>query len=234
VPLTANEVRWLPVLAPLLPVAVPVPVRTGSPGAGYPWPWTVVPWIAGTLAADEDPPHRSVWAADLARALVALHRPADRQAPPNPYRGVPLAARDDVVRSRLAASPEPALLLDRWDAGLVAPAWDGPPLWLHGDPHPANLVVDGGRLTGLIDFGDLTAGDPASDLATAWLTFDRSGRALLRAELARSGHPADEATWTRARAWAAALASAFTSLGDGDPAMAAVARHAIGQLALDA
>ena len=59
--------------------------------------------------------------------------------------------------------------------------WSGPPLWLHGDLHPANILVDAtGHLRAVLDFGDLTAGDPATDLAVAWLAFEPEARAAFR------------------------------------------------------
>lgn len=146
---------------------------------------------------------------DLADVLAALHRPAPPDAPPNPYRGVPVAARDSAVRARILSwHGGPAPLLRAWAVGLDAPPHPGPPVWLHGDPHPLNLLQRDGRLTGLIDFGDVTAGDPAHDLATAWWTFGAGDRARFRARLA--GHPAyDPAVWLRAAAWAASFASAM-------------------------
>jgi aminoglycoside phosphotransferase (APT) family kinase protein len=116
------------------------------------------------------------------------------------------------------------------DLGVSAPRWHGEPLWLHGDPHPLNLITDGHRLTGLIDFGDITAGDPASDLATAWLTFDDQGRRHFRAAYAESAR-ADEGLWARSRGWAAVLAVAFLTGGGTHGALQDVARHAVRQLA---
>ena len=232
-PLVAQEQRWLPHLAGLLPVLVPAPVRVGRPGTGFPWAWSVVPWLAGTTAATTDVAARSSWAVDLAEALGALHRPAPPDAPHNPFRGVPLAMRAPLVGPRLAdpALPHTDALTDAWEDGLAARAYAGPPLWVHGDPHPANLLVDGGRLSGLIDFGDLCAGDPASDLATAWLTFDATGR---QAFVGRSNelHGWDGATWRRARAWAAGYVPTLLAHPQEYPVLAAVGRHAAEQLAL--
>lgn len=227
-PLVEHEQRWLPVLAPDMPLPIPVPVRAGRPGAGFPWRWSVLPWFDGTGAETTPVISRTAWAGSLAAALAALHRPAPAHAPVNPYRGVPLATRADVIGARLAASSDSGLLLTAWHAGLAAPAWDGPALWLHGDPHPGNLVVRDGALAAIVDFGDLTSGDPASDLATAWLTFDPAGRAAFRAAL-----PYDEATWVRARAWAAALVPVLRAHPAELPLLDAAGRHATQQLRLD-
>lgn len=235
-PLVVNEHRWLPALAARVPVPVPAPVRTGRPSGLYPWRWTVVPWFAGTVVAATDVSGRTTWARELAQALAAVHEPAPADAPVNPYRGVPLAARAEVVEKRLADAPgipHRAALLDAWRDGLAAPAWDRPPVWVHGDPHPGNLLSDGDRLAALLDFGDLGHGDPASDLATAWLTFDAAGRAAFVARTATL-QGWDDATWRRARAWAAALVPVFLAHPEDYPLMADVGRHAAAQLADEA
>ncbi len=226
----AHEQRWLPTLAARLAVPVPVPVRVGTPSDTFPWPWSVVPWFAGVAASTTTPAHRRTWARALAGFLADLHQPAPADAPLNPYRGGPLSARDAVVRPRLASFEASDRLLAVWESALEASPWDGPPVWLHGDSHPANVIVRDGSLAAVIDFIDLTSGDPATDLATAWLTFDTEGRADFRASLdARCGHRAQ--TWARARGWALALASAIAD--DVDPAMTAIAAHALRHVVLD-
>lgn len=220
--LIAHEQRWLPSLARRVPVPIPVPVAVGEPDELYPWRWSVVPWFAGRRALDLAPHDRDAFAGELAGVLRALHTTAPSEAPRNPYRGVPMAERDHTVRERLTALPE---LLRVWDAGLAASGWDGPPLWLHGDLHPGNIVVDGTRLAALIDFGDVCAGDPASDLSVAWLAFTTRGRAAFREALADRY---DDADWTRARGWAAALAPIF--LGAEDDGMRAAGEHLVAQL----
>ncbi len=221
--LIEHEQRWLPELAPALPVPIPVPVAVGAADALFPWHWSVVPWFTGRRGLDIGALDRDAFAEPLARALRALHVPAPADAPHNPYRGVPMAARDAVVRERLTAAPELAAL---WDAGRAAPEWTGPSLWLHGDLHAGNFVVgDDGGLAALIDFGDLCAGDPASDLAVAWLAFTGAGRGAFRSALADRY---DDADWARARGWAAALAFIFLDLPD--PAFRAMAHHAVAQL----
>lgn len=229
-PLAANEHRWLPVLAPRLAVAVPVPVRVGRPTDEYPYPWSVVPWLPGTPAWRTLPGSRRAWADRLADALADLHVPAEPGAPRNPVRGVPLAARDAVVRERLATVPVEgaARLAALWSNALDAEPWPGPPSWLHGDPHPANLLVEGARLVALVDFGDLAAGDPATDLATAWLTFDAAGRAAFRARLVARG-ATDDATWCRARGWAVVMTTAMLQRPS-DAAIEAIGRHGLGEL----
>ncbi len=245
--LVEHEQRWLPLLAPRLGTPVPTPVRVGRPSATYPWSWSVVPWFDGPTAATVRPAARRDLAVPLADVVVRLHVPAPADAPVNPVRGVPLRDRDAVVRERLAsgAVPEPDQVTAVWDRALAAPPWTGPPLWLHGDLHPANLLVAddgaGQALAAVLDFGDLTAGDPATDLATAWLTFDATGRAAFRDHVDRVSRPTgpggpggpgapgapDAATWTRARGWALVMATAMLAHSDDDPVVAAIGRHAL-------
>lgn len=206
--LVDREQRWLPVIAPGMPVALPIPVAVGKPQGTYPWSWSVVPWFDGTPVIDLSPERRDDCAADLADALRALHRPAPAEAPVNPYRGVPMRERDAVVRARIEGS---ASLTRVWDEALAAPSWHGPAVWVHGDVHPGNLIADGGRLSAMIDFGDLCGGDPACDLAIAWTGFTPVGRSRFRRRL---GDRYDEATWLRARGWAVAMATAVRESDD--------------------
>lgn len=232
--LVLNEQRWLPALAPRLPLSVPTPVLAGRPADGYPWPWSVVPWLPGGIAADTPLADPTAATDSLGRFVAALHQPAPAEAPQNPVRGCPLAHRQEAVTERLArvgpglAPGERDALAAAWAEGLATPVWDGPALWLHGDLHPANLLVDGrGRLSAVIDFGDLTAGDPATDLAVAWMLFDATD---VRARfLAAAGQP-DDATVRRARAWAVNLALAMAASSADNPTMAGVARRTIANL----
>lgn len=209
-----GEQRWLPELAPRLPLPVPAPVAIGRPGCGYPWPWSVVPYLPGRAAAEEPPADPHAAAVTLAGFLGALHRPAPPDAPVSPSRGIPLAERAPLFAENLAvldgatagAVDRPAIAAV-WNAAQAAPPWDGPPLWLHGDLHPGNILVDGGRISGVVDFGDLTAGDPAADLAVAWMLLPLAGRESFRAAYHTAGGlPPGDPVWTRAHGWAADLA----------------------------
>jgi aminoglycoside phosphotransferase (APT) family kinase protein len=206
-----KEHTWLPRLAPHLPLAVPVPLAKGSPGEGYPWHWSIYPWLAGqdvTIGRLADPRQA---ATDLARFIAALWR-IDPSGGPHPGehnfgRGVPLAARDSHTREAIRALQG---MLDAdavtavWDASLQAPAWQGPPVWIHGDLSAGNLLAVHGRLSGVIDFGGLGVGDPACDLMIAWTLFSGESREAFRAALS-----VDDTMWARGRGWALSWALIF-------------------------
>lgn len=189
-------------------VRVPAPLFAGEPGAGYPWAWSIVPWFDGSSGLSVPRRDRRGWAAPLAAALSALHAVAPAGYPANPVRGVPLADRAEAVAARFASlsgRTDPAALIAaraRWDAALEVGPWRGDPVWIHGDLHPGNLIARGHELAAIIDFGDVTAGDPAYDLAVAWLAFDAAGRTAF-IDACRGRY--DESTWVRAHGWAAAV-----------------------------
>ena len=191
-----NELRWLPTLAPQLPLAVPDPVATGKPGAGYPFSWAVYRWLDGeTFAIDRVRDERQA-GVDLAQFISSL-RNIDPSGAPRSTRARPLHLQDAETRTAIEASGAsvdavPALAV--WDASLRAPAWDGNPMWAHGDLIPPNLLLRDGRLRAVIDFGSVGVGDPAVDVIPAWSVFGAAGRAALRAAL-----DVDDATWARAR-----------------------------------
>ena len=237
--LMVAEQRWLPRLAAHLSVPTSVPLRAGVPGPGYPWHWSVCRWVEGAAGSTAPRAGRRGAARPLARFLAEFHRPAPPDAPVSPVgRGGPPAARDDVVRARLASLPAlpglpAARLLDVWQAALAAPAWSQASLWLHGDLHPGNLVLGpDGMLAGVVDFGDLCSGDPATDLAAAWLVFDAAGREAFRAEL-DALRPTDPATWTRARGWALSMGGAMVASSDDSPAFRALGLEILSEVLED-
>ncbi len=202
-----NEPRALEALADLLPVATPRVVRTGrpAPDLAYPWPWTVVRWVHGTVA-DRATADGATLADDLACLLRALHQVAPDDLAPNPDRAGPVSTRLGAVADRLHRPGLPDDLRPDLLADVVARIdhpWSSSPRWVHGDLHPRNLVVRHGRLAGVLDFGDAHAGDPALDLLPAWMALAASDRPRLRAGLPH----VDAATWRRGRAWAVHLSA---------------------------
>ncbi|WP_280446771.1 phosphotransferase [Nocardia brasiliensis] len=170
--LQLKERRWLPVLAPRLPLPVPVPVRFGAPSERFPKHWTVMTWVPG-VPLDHASISRGIDAADtLAGFLRALHVPAPAEAPTAEDRGAHPSIYTDGFENLLqsvALDGIAADVRDVWADAVAAPAWAGPAVWVHGDLHPANVVVSNGTLSGIVDFGDMFAGDPAWDLAAAWV-----------------------------------------------------------------
>lgn len=199
--------RWLTRLAPALPLATPEPVRAGAPDEGYPYPWSICRYVPGrALGAQELAGAGGLRAAAaLAGFLGALHVPAPPDAPRNPCR-VDLARRAQHFEEALAHVPaaQSAPAMRAWQRAVRAPAHDGPPCWVHGDLHGLNVLVSRGSISGVIDFGDLGAGDPATDLACAWLLLDLPARRQVRELL-----EVEPATWERGRGWALYLSVMF-------------------------
>ena len=209
VPLIRNEIRWLPVAAAGLPVASPVPVVAGQPSEHFPWPWSVSRWVEGETA-DVAPYDPDGTAEDLVVLLRALHRPAPPDAPDNPWRGVPLRAREETharVLTELGHPRTAALVAELHELAQV-PGPTGSKVWVHGDLHPRNVVVRGGRVAGLVDWGDLHGGDPAVDLSAVWMLLPEHLHHVVRDGLA-----VDDDTWARARGWALVLGVMFARIG---------------------
>jgi aminoglycoside phosphotransferase (APT) family kinase protein len=229
--LLVHEQRWLPVLAPRLPLPVPVPVRVGQPGLGYPWPWSIVPFLPGQVASRNPPADPQGAAVSLGRFLAALHTPAAPDAPLNLVRGVPLAHRSAAVTQNLSvlgALVDHRAVMRRWEAALAAPLWDGPPVWLHGDLHPANILVHRGRISGVIDFGDITSGDPAADLSVAWMLLPADCHDAFRGAYRAAGqHGASDDSWARARGWALALSLAILAHSADNPVLEEIGHRTI-------
>ncbi len=234
--LVEHEQRWLPVLAPTLPLPVPVPLRVGRPSGHDPWAWSVLPWVDGRPAGADPDLDGPTAARQIGAFLAALHRPAPPDAPANPFRGGALATRTERFVGALDRITQPVdavAVLDRWQACLDAPAWGGPPLWLHGDLHANNLLSAGGRLVTVIDFGDITAGDPATDLAAAWSLLDETDRAAFRQAADTPERPIDGAMWLRAEGWALAVGTAILANSGDNPAMAAMGRRMVGRFLVE-
>ncbi|MCX4706319.1 aminoglycoside phosphotransferase family protein [Streptomyces sp. NBC_01373] len=206
-----TEQTWLPVLAKLLPLPTPTPVRIGKPSSLFQHTWTIARWVEGE-PADHAPITRIDAAEILAEFLAVLHHEAPADAPANPTRGIPLAGLQvepdgwfEVISDYETADAAREV----WEKAVAAPPWQGAPLWLHGDLHPANVVVRDGTLAGVIDFGEMCAGDPATDLSAAWILLP-AGAASRFFDVYEH---ADDATITRARGWAVLRALGLIGIG---------------------
>jgi aminoglycoside phosphotransferase (APT) family kinase protein len=232
--LIRHEQRWLPQLASSLPLPVPVPLMSGVPGAGYPWHWTVTPIIPGRSPSAEDELDHHRVAEQLGEFLGRLHQAASPLAPANPFRGIPLAQRQETF-DRTLISAGPLIDTDRaaavWEDAVSAKPWQGRPLWLHGDLHPGNMLVEEGRLTGVVDFGDITSGDPACDLSAVWMLVDEAQHeAFWLAYAAHADKPdngGDGDLRRRARGWALALGAIFLVRSADNPTMTAIGRRTL-------
>jgi aminoglycoside phosphotransferase (APT) family kinase protein len=202
-PQVGKEHRWLPILARRLPLPIPEPLAKGVPACGFPRPWSVYRWLEGEPATVERIANLVEFAAELAGFLDALYRIDPSGGPPpgmhNFFRGGPLTTYDAETRNAIADLGDEIDTdgaREVWEAALGA-TWHGSPVWVHGDVGAANLLVDKGRLSAVIDFGGLAVGDPACDLTIAWTFFSGQSREAFRARL-----PVDGATWARGRGWA--------------------------------
>ena len=223
-----KEQRWLPRLAPLLPVAIPVPLGRGEPADGYPWSWSVYGWLKGEnpIVGRIADPH--LLATDLAAFVAALRR-IDLPDGPPAGRGLPLARRDADTRTAIEALHgvvDTDAVTTVWDAALSTPEWFGPPVWLHSDLAPGNLLIVDGRLSAVIDFAGVGVGDPAGDLPVAWNLLPAEARNVFRAVLR-----IDDATWERGRGWALSIALIqLPYYQRTNPVLAAGARHTIAEI----
>ena len=203
VPQIDKEHRWLPVLAPQLPLPIPHPIAKGLPGCGFPRPWSVYGWLPGAPVTGATVVDAVRLAEDIGRFLTALHRvPTTGGPPPGAHsfnRGGPVSAWDEQTRAAIAELGDE---IDGdgttavWEAALAA-AWHGPDVWVHGDITGSNLLLAGGRLCAVLDFGCSAVGDPACDLTAAWTMFEGAARERLRSTVG-----VDDACWARARGWA--------------------------------
>ena len=206
-----KERQWLPRLAPLLPLAVPVPLADGMPAEGYPFEWSVNRWLKGENATMERVTDLSQVATDLAQFVAALQQ-IDPTGGPSPgehnfFRGVPLATRDAPTRAAIVSlrgAIDVGAVTAAWEAALRSPGWEHPPVWIHGDLDSRNVLVEEGRLSAVIDWGCLGVGDPACDVMVAWTLLSAQTRDVFRAALS-----VDDATWVRCRGWALSWALIF-------------------------
>jgi aminoglycoside phosphotransferase (APT) family kinase protein len=197
----SRELEWLPKLAPLLPVDVPVPVAQGRPNDDYPWFWEIHTWLEGDTVPVDD--IDAIQAARDLAALVGTMQQLDPAGAPA-GRGISLAERDPEIRYWLARFEGASSVTAEWERALAAPPWADAPVWHHGDLDARNWLVREGRIGGVIDWGAMGIGDPACDVMVAWKLHSPEARDAFREAL-----PTDDATWERARGWALSQAVAI-------------------------
>lgn len=198
----AKEQTWLPKLAPELPLAIPKPLARGTSTKEYPWDWSIYEWIEGQVTTLETILSMEQFAYDLAHFLQAFEKINTSEGPQpglhNFYRGGSLAVYDTETRNvlkQLENVIDCKKALDLWEYA-VNTTWNQPPVWVHGDIAPNNLLIKNGKLHAVIDFGCLAIGDPACDLALAWTFFDNKTRTLFK-----NCFSFNQETWERARGW---------------------------------
>lgn len=231
-----KEHHWLPKLAPQLPLQVPQPLALGQPSAFFPWHWSIYAWIEGEPMDVERVAQNGSVAVALARFIQALQKQDTNGAPVpgehNSWRGVALVKRDRATRRALTLLEniiDTKAALQTWEAAVDASPHQQPPVWLHGDLMPSNLLMKNGRLIGVIDFGCLGVGDPACDVMAAWTLFDKSNRRTFREALA-----VDHATWLRGCGWALSFGLiALPYYQNTNPTLARIAKRTIDQTLLD-
>lgn len=226
-----KEHEWLPRLAPHLPIAIPVPLAKGTPANGYPLQWGVYSWLQGENPTTDSIIDVDSLTGDVVHFVDALHRIDIPGGPPS-HRGAPLRVQDEEARSalsQLTGKINTDAATSAWDEALTIPQWSGAPVWIHGDLLPGNLLVQAGRLTGVIDWAALGMGDPACDLVVAWALLPPAARDAFRVAL-----DVDDATWVRGRGWALSIGLiALPYYTETNPGFAATARHLINEVLAD-
>lgn len=231
-----REHLWLPRLAPLLPLAIPVPIAKGKPAEAYPWQWSIYGWLEGDAASDARIADEREAAIKLGEFVAALQQIDPAGGPPpgegNSYRGAPLISRDSSTRDAIITlrnTIDADAVTAAWEAAVQVPAWQGTGVWLHGDLHAANLLARYRRIRAVIDFGCMGVGDPACDVMVAWTYLSASTRDGFRAAL-----PVDDATWARGRGWALSFGLiALPYYQTTNPVLAGIARRSIDEVLAD-
>lgn len=226
-----KEYLWLPKLAPQLPLPIPVPLAKGKPSENYPWSWSIYKWLDGENATMSPITDLHQAAIDLGKFITALHTMDATDGPPS-TRGVPLHSRDKETRAAMPALKtifDIDVLTTAWDAALAEPLWQGSPVWVHGDLHESNLLVQQGKLSAVLDFGMAGIGDPACDMMVAWTLLNAENRIRFRESV-----PVDDATWMRGRGWALHFGIvAWPYYQKTNPVLAGIARKTIEEVLVD-
>lgn len=182
------------------PVATPQPIAIGKPGPRYPMPWLLQSWIDGDVATHDSHAASDTFAIDLADLIMSLRsadtrgRHFDRQG-----RGGHLPDHDgwmSICFDKSHGLLDVERLRGLW-ARLRALPRSAADVMNNGDLIPANLLVRGEHLIGVLDCGGFGPADPALDLVAAWHLLDRVRRDIVRSRLG-----SDDIEWMRGAAWA--------------------------------
>ena len=227
-----KEQKWLPILAPYLPVRIPTLLASGEPAVDYPWRWSVYRWLEGEHPHINKVANANQLAHEIGAFIAALHRIKVPSDGPSAGRGIALADCDGFTRAAIAALDgifDVEALTRTWERVLDVAPWSRGPVWVHGDLSPGNLLLLHGHLDAVIDFGTLTTGDPASDFIVAWNLLPSRARLTLR----EAAH-ADDETWSRGRGWALSIALIqLPYYATRNPPLAVNARHVISEVLAD-
>jgi len=227
VPLLLHEQKWLPVISPLLPIAVPNMIHKGMPQEFYPWPWSITPFFSGKTCLESTFTNSNKEAERMAKFITCLHVKAPEDAPVNSSRGIPLSGRREAFEKHvfeLKNQIDGPSITRIFEELMAIEQWQEPPVWLHGDLHALNIIVHQGEINAVIDWGDLCSGDPATDLGSAWYLFHKKDREIMKRHLSY-----DENTWLRGKGWALSYALVCLAYSNDNPKV-----HKMGSRLLDA
>ena len=205
-----KEHKWMPRLAPCLPLSIPIPLAKGQPDQGYPYDWSIYKWLEGENASIDqiiDPCQAATELAQFITALQQIDTTGGPLAREHNLRGVSLKNRDRITRESIAnlkGMIDTNAALTVWEEAVQAHEWNNKSVWFHGDLLIGNVLFNRGRLSAIIDFGGLGVGDPACDLMIAWSLFSGESRDAFRNQL-----NVDDATWARGRGQALSQAVIF-------------------------
>jgi len=231
VPSLEKEILWLPKLASKLPIPVPKLIGVGDPSIEYPYPWFVYKLLEGSPIGEINILDKEQAAVDLGQFIIAMQNVKYRNSPMC-RRGKPLSNRNQETREAINLSKDyfdDKLLTQLWDFVLKTPAWEGDPVWIHGDLHPGNLLVKDGRISAVLDFGLCGIGDPAADLMVAWTVLDKDSRKRFRSIV-----KPEDATWNRGYGWALALGIVgYSYYRERNPSFALIAKRTLDEVLSD-
>ena len=194
--LIKHEIEWLPKLGYKLPIQIPSPKKVGAPTNAYPWSWTIVPFFDGHSALEKSLDEPEI--KRFVQFLKKLHHINPEGVPENPYRNVPLSEKSkSVARKNEHLESGSMEIKNLWEQTILEPI-DCKPSLIHGDLHPDNIIINNGKIEAVIDWGDITKGDPATDLASLWMLIEDPG---IR-DIAFEKYGASDSTILRSKGWA--------------------------------